>query len=222
MLRSPLFWILAIPATLAAALLGYARLHKDDRPREEGFAILVDAESHKVTEAMQAAADEAAGAPAPAFRSLDGDRDEHDLGAADYQGKPVVLIFIKDGCPCSLAMQPFFNQLARSYGDKIRFLGVIDGEPELAKFWGNARAVPYPILADPDMDIIRDYGVSNSAYLALIDPEHRLEMLWPGVSKAMLGEVNRRLAQVAGRAPGAIDTADAPSELYSGCPYNLD
>lgn len=222
MLRSPLFWILAIPATLAVALLGYARLQKDDRPRDEGFAILVDAESHKVTDTMQDAADEAAGIAAPAFRAVDGNRREHDLNGPAYQGKPVVLVFIKDGCPCSLAMQPFFNQLAKAYGDKVPFLGVINGEPEMARFWGNARSVPYPILADPDLAIIRDYGATNSAFLALIDPNHHLETLWPGVSRDILAQVNKRLAELSGRPPQPIDASDAPSEPYSGCPYDLD
>lgn len=219
MLRSPLFWILAIPAVLAAGLLGYARLQKDERPRDPGFAILVDAESHKVTDEMQVAADGAAGNSAPAFHARDGRGRSHDLSDDD---RPVVLVFIKDGCPCSLAMQPFFNQLAQSYGDRVRFLGVIDRESEMARFWGKARSVPFPILADPDLAIVRAYGVTNSAFLALITPDHQLETLWPGVSKQMLVQLNARLAELSGKAVRAIDVSGAPSEPYSGCPYLTD
>jgi peroxiredoxin len=118
-------------------------------------------------------------------------------------------------------MQPFFNQLARAYAPSVGFLGVIDRQSEEARSWGRANQVPFPILADPDLAIVRAYGASNSAYVALIDKRHQIEKFWPGVSEGMLDDLNQRLARLAGIEPRPIDASEAPEDLYSGCPFDL-
>ena len=44
---------------------------------------------------------------APAFQDQQTDDSYYDIAELTGDG-PVVLVFIKEGCPCSLAAQPFF------------------------------------------------------------------------------------------------------------------
>ena len=61
-----------------------------------------------------------------------------------------MLAFIKDGCPCSEAAEPYFHQLHAAYGSRAGFLGVIDGDVAAARDWSVRHATPYPVLADPN------------------------------------------------------------------------
>src|SRR5689334_6091561 len=41
-------------------------------------------------------------------------------------GRPVVLVFIKEGCPCSAEVEPFFRRVEDLYRAEVGFAGVID------------------------------------------------------------------------------------------------
>ena len=132
---------------------------------------------------------------------------------------PVVLVFIKDGCPCSVSAEAYFNQLHAAYRGKIRFVGVIDGDPKTARKWGAIQGVPFPIVPDPKLDLMQSYGATNSAYVALIDRAGRIEEFWPGYSVSMLRDLNSKMSKLAHLETESIETPDAPEDLYSGCPF---
>ena len=79
-----------------------------------------------------------------------------------------VQVFIKEGCPCSLAAQPFFNLLFDAYGKHARFFGVFDGSVSKAKKWAMQNQAAFPLLSDPDLRTVHEYKAENSAYVALI------------------------------------------------------
>lgn len=163
---------------------------------------------HPVTARMQTAAGATTGRPA---RPLP--------GAA--WGRPTVLIFIKEGCPCSEAAEPCFRRLFAAYGHRASFFGVIDGGPPEAADWTRRHETPYPVIPDRDLEIIRAYGAERSAYAALVTSDGIVDHLWPGYSGAMLRELGARLATDLGTAEARLDIADAPVELTSGCMFDF-
>ena len=48
---------------------------------------------------------------------------------------------------------------------------MIDGELGPAKLWSGKIRASYPSLLDPDLKLVRAFGVENSAYVVLIDTE---------------------------------------------------
>src|SRR5262249_36098060 len=142
------------------------------------------------------------------------------LGAALIgPARGTVLIFIKDGCPCSEAAEPCFRRLHEAYGRRVRFLGVVDGGPSVARDWVDRHRTPYPVYPDLELAVIRACWAERSAYAALVTAGGTIDRLWPGYSAGMIRELGARLAALAGTAEAPIDVSDAPSELTSGCSF---
>ena len=208
------------PPSLRGARLRLARFRAEFAPDPPGPAVTIvsSREKHAVTPGMLSAARELAETKAPAFRSPAGDGLTYALDDLKEEG-PLVLVFIKDSCPCSQAAQPFYNRLHDAYGAGVRFFGVIDGDARVAARWAKQNRVNFPILSDPELSIVHEYKAENSAYFAIIATGGTIEKCWPGYSAPMLREVSQRLARLAGVEERPTDAADAPDELYSGCPY---
>jgi len=179
----------------------------------------VEDEKHKVTPEMLRKAEAKARKPAPTFRVADAEGVVVDLAEAVKTG-PVVLVFIKDGCPCSTSAEGYFDAIHAAYRGRITFFGVIEGDAKVARRWGAEHGVPFPILPDPRLELTRSYGATNSAFVAVIDRSGDLAEFWPGYSAGMLRDLSRRASELAGMPEEPIDFADAPEELYSGCPFD--
>jgi peroxiredoxin len=134
-------------------------------------------------------------------------------------GQPVVVVFIKDGCPCSVEFEPFFLRVEKAYHGQARFVGVIDAPVEVARRYAEANRVPYPILADPQHTLIRRFQAANAAYVALVSPEGIVETLWPGCSAEMLRDLSARIAALAKVEEPALDVTGMPGPLTTGCPF---
>lgn len=173
---------------------------------------------HPVTPAMTTAAGEMAGRLATLLSAEGTDGRSHSP-AKEAADRPVVLIFIQDGCPCSEAADPYFRRLHEAYGARVGFFGVIDGDLEIARDWSERHETPYPILADPERRIIAASEAERSAYVMLVARGGNIEALWPGYSAAMLAEAGSRLARLTGRAEAPLDTQGAPTEMSSGCSF---
>ena len=187
-------------------------------PEADQTIIISSAARHKVTPEMLATTTGMTEQVAPAFRAEGSDGKHYSLAEMSSDG-PMALLFIKDGCPCSVAAGPFYNRLHEAYGSRVRFFGVIDGDVGVARRWALAQRVAFPILGDPALRIVREYKAENSAYFAIIAPGGTIEKYWPGYSADMLKEANAHLARLAGVEAGPVDVTDAPAEMYSGCPY---
>ncbi|HEX4145816.1 MAG TPA: redoxin domain-containing protein [Pirellulales bacterium] len=140
------------------------------------------------------------------------------------QGHSLVVVFVKQGCPCSLEFQQHFNRLAATYEDRVSLVGVIDGSIEVAERYVTANEVPYPVLADADRQLIHEFAVPAAAYVALIDQREiggqaTLQMLWPGCSIEMMHDLVGRLADKLGEPPRVIDFSGLPGALTTGCPF---
>lgn len=173
---------------------------------------------HLVTEPMTKKAQERESKPAPEFQLTDSSGKL--LRLADLRSeKPVVLYFIKDGCPCSQTYEPFIQEFARNYGDVAHVVGVIDGKRETAAAWSSRFVNPYPIAFDPTNETMITWGATNSAFTALIDRNGDIVAYWPGYSRWMLEEMSQKLADLAGVPRRRLAVVDAPSKLYTGCSF---
>ena len=192
---------------------------KPDEGSAPELVVIESEQKHKVTPEMLAATEKASQTTAPGFLADATDGKTYDLADITKNG-PVVLAFIKEGCPCSIASQPYFNRLFEAYGAKIPFFGVIDAPVNRAGKWGRVNHAAFPILCDVDLAIIHDYKAESSAYLAIVSQGGTIEKLWPGYSVEMLEDASARLAKLAEMDVKPIDTTDAPSgEMLTGCPF---
>lgn len=210
--------LFCVIAGLGAGVFVHARSRAMRAARSLSGPTVVEPEKHKVTAEMLRGAEARETLLAPMFRARASDDATHELAEGLKRG-PVVLVFIKDGCPCSVSAEGYFNSLHAAYDGRVRFFGVIDGDRDAARAWAARNGVPFPILIDPDCALVRDFRAENSAYVALIDRSGRIDSFWPGYSTAMLEALNARIAVLAGLPEAPIDTTGAPEELYSGCPF---
>ena len=212
-----------IVALMVALSILYAWLRLSPEFGSSGEAntgIPEETPKHLVTPKMAEASRGMVLRQAPAFTLKATDGAEHSLGELIREG-PLLLTFTKIGCPCSEAAQPYFNRLASHAIRDVRVLGVIDGDLGPANLWVSKIRASYPLLLDPDLRLVRAYGVENSAYVVLVDQKGRITAHWPGYSASMLQQLGAALARLTRSAFRPIDTLDAPVELYSGCPYDL-
>jgi peroxiredoxin len=173
---------------------------------------------HPVTPAMLQSAGKWSGSRVPTT-TLAGS-DGLTLSIADIaQLRVAVLFFIKEGCPCSELAEPYFHHLHAAYGTRAAFIGVIEGNASVAGEWVRRQRSPYPVLADPDLRVIRACGAERSAYVAVVAQGGSIERLWPGYSAGMLAELGTRLAEKTGLPETPIDDKDAPTALSSGCSF---
>ncbi len=217
----PRLHVVLVALSVALGLLYALAVLRNELGGPAGLApvVIVDSTRHLVTPAMADASREMVERKAPGFHARAADGRAYSLAELRAAG-PVLLTFIKQGCPCSESAQPYFNALHAAYPG-VSLLGVIDVEGEAAGRWAERHRVTDPMLLDPAGELVRGYGVQNSAYVVLVDSEGRIARHWPGYSAPMLRELGATLAAMTGRAEVPLALDDAPEELYTGCPYDF-
>jgi hypothetical protein len=141
-------------------------------------------------------------------------------GPAAGGARPLVLVFIKRGCPCSIEFEPFFHRLEEQYRDAADFVGVIDADTEAARAYVIPNKVPYRILADPDRAIVAQFAAKNGGYVALLDADSHLDTLAPGCSVEMMRALGRRIAGLRALPERPLDVTGMPKVLTTGCPVD--
>lgn len=134
-------------------------------------------------------------------------------------GRPLVLVFTKDGCPCSVEFEPFFHRVEQLYREVARFAGVIDASAEAARRYAVSQKVPYPVLPDPGRRIIRRFRAENGGYVVLLTPGGVIDGFWPGCSADTMRDLGRRIARLGGVEERALDVTGMPGPLTTGCPF---
>ncbi len=100
------------------------------------------------TEATPAAADPA---PSVEFRLFDGS----EASLADFRGTPVVLNFWASWCPACVAEMPSFQEVHRTLGDRVTFIGLdVQDDRSAAERFVADTGVTYLIGEDPDGSIL--------------------------------------------------------------------
>jgi peroxiredoxin Q/BCP len=147
------------------------------------------------------------GRKAAAFTLRDQDNRTHKL--SDYAGRPVILYFYpKDDTPgCTKEACAFQDNLPKFGKSKAAVLGVsVLDEESKAKF-ANKYSLTFPLLADPDHEVIDKYGawqekaMYGKKYMGvarityLIGPDGKVVKRWDGVK--VDGHAEEVLAEVA-------------------------
>jgi peroxiredoxin len=141
----------------------------------------------------------------------------HDLSG----GRPVVLVFIKDGCPCNVKVEPLFQRVEKLYPEEARFAGVIDAGTAAARRYATEQAVSHPVLADAEHELILLFGAEAGCHVVLLTPGGVIDGCWPGCSATTLQQLGRRIARLAGVAERPLDMINVPASLTTGCRFVL-
>lgn len=207
---------LATAACLLTGLVAFLLLgSREGARRPSSAAVSAPADRHYVSPQQLAQSPISDGTPISAI--------DQDGQARSWQslseGQPLVLVFVKDACPCSVEFEPFFHRLACAYTGSVRFVAVIDGDVAVARRFADANDVPYPVLADGSAAIIRRFRAEHGATVALLSPSGKVEAVWPGCSVAMMRELSERIAQASNAEEKSIELAGLPGALTAGCRY---
>lgn len=171
---------------------------------------------HPVTEEMERDSTGLVGKAAPMF--VLPDQKSQDVSLEKMLAKSeVFLVATKDGCPCSIESQPFFNAIAEAYPDGVQFVGLLDAARPVSTLYAGSMSLPYPLAADADKANLKAIGAPQSAYVFHIGQDGVIKRVWPGYSQDMLAELNEAAAQSAGAEPKQLDFDMAPQEMTSGC-----
>lgn len=211
---------IAFPLSCVLAISGFlmSRMAKSQPFGEKPYVIPT---RHPVTKEMEIAAENLKRTPAPKFVLSD---QNGDLISSDLlkSGKPTLLLFIKDGCPCSIESQPFFNDLAAKFGGDVHFLGIIDGSAKASQNFADANTVPFSILVDPSKSLMKAFKIEASSSFAVIDGKGMTVTVSPGYNKASLRQANFLLGTLSKTGPREFDDADVPEKITAGCAFFSD
>jgi peroxiredoxin len=211
--------ILTVVAAVAwAMLLWLAGRERSEIPAREIIPAKPTVEKHFVTPEQLVECGASAERRIEPFSALAHDGERFTWPATGGAG-PLVLVFIKRGCPCSVEFEPFFHRLEVQYRDAASFVGVIDADADSARAYAVANKVPYRVLADPGRAIIQRLDAKHGGYVALLGMNGRLDTLWPGCSAEMMRALGRRIAALRALPERPLDVSDMPKVLTTGCPY---
>lgn len=129
---------------------------------------------------------------------------------------PVFMVFWKGSCPHNPRAAPLFESLKNAYGDKVTLLGVVSTSAEGAKSWIDRYGANYPLMPDPDLSLIREYGLSKSICTFQIGTDGKIVKVFPGYGVDSMISLNKAMAEVAGVDAAEVDLSSAPSRLTWG------
>lgn len=154
---------------------------------------------------------------APFFKLPDTDGKSIAIGG---QGpRPQFIYFVKKGCPCSYDAEPLFHDLSKKFEGKIDFISITDADLKDAKKWDIDLKVPYPVVSNPNVEVMEAYQAPNSVYNSLVNKEGIIIRRWAGYSKSYLTEMNEEMTKLVGEELKPFDVKYAPLAGTSGCSY---
>jgi peroxiredoxin len=118
---------------------------------------------------------------------------------------PVILVFYKVSCPvCQLAL-PFLERMHLHYGDQLGVLGISQDDREATLDFCRDFGLTFPALLDElGYPISNAFGLTNVPTVYLLSAEGVVESYCVGFDKAVLEEMNRRVAERLEAAPAEV------------------
>ncbi len=210
-----------ISAVIPASLLiagGAIALRTYQIPIVSNAVNLATTPRHPVTVQMERDAEAVPGHAAPEISLPDTTGKILNLSELLQKG-PVVVVMMKDGCPCTIESQDFYNQIASNYLGKATFLGVMDTDRATAAKFKSDFRVPYPVVSELHAVTFRAFRSKRSVYATVINQNGTVEKLYPGYNDKTIIDLNQRVAKLAGVPPKPVSLRDAPASLSSGCAF---
>jgi peroxiredoxin len=214
-----LFWI-GGAAGLALVFGGLLLYTEGMRPHMSSTQLIPDQPRHPVTPLMTTVTAAMSRKVAPAFSVIDVSGKSVSIGSPNAE-RPQFVYFVLDGCPCSFDAEPIFQDLSQQFKGKVDFVSVTDADQKKAKQWWMQMSVPFPVISDPKLDLMKAYGATNALFSALISRDGHIVKMWPGYSIDILHEMNVLMSKEAGVPVKPFDTKYAPKDRSSGCAYFL-
>ena len=118
------------------------------------------------------------GDPAPPFELPDLEGATRRL--ADYEGRPVAVVFSCCHCPYVVAWEDRLNAIARDYGDRAGLVainsnaGYLGDSPADMEARAEEKGFVFPFLYDESQEVARAYGAARTPEVFLFDASHRL------------------------------------------------
>lgn len=108
------------------------------------------------------------GSPAPDFQMTDFDGETFAL--SDHEGTPLVVNFWASWCPSCAAEMPEFEEVYRSFGGSVDFLGINHSDSRrAAEKLADETGVTYRLAEDPRGEIFAAFGGNGMPTTAFID-----------------------------------------------------
>jgi peroxiredoxin len=118
------------------------------------------------------------GDPAPEL-SLP-DLEGRTVSLADYDGRPVAIVFSCCHCPYVVAWEDRINDVARDYDGRAGLVainsnaGYLGDSPEDMRRRAEEKGFVFPFLYDESQEVARAYGAARTPEVFVFDSEHRL------------------------------------------------
>ena len=116
--------------------------------------------------------------------------------SADYQGKPVFVIFMASFCQYCQMTMPAVSAVAAEFGDKVEIVGVfMDNDAENVKIVAKEHGLTVKALYD-GMDVAESFGINGFPHAILFDKKHRMVRRWDGFKPTLADEFREGLKKV--------------------------
>lgn len=183
---------------------------KNNLAKALGVGCLTAALATVAITGMRSAGTVKKGDKAPAWSASGTDGKTHTLASLTKSG-PVYLYFIKEGCPVNHRAAPFVTKIYNGYSSKGTLIGVYDGSVADAKKWQATYGAKYTLIADPELAIIKSYGIPYSPFMVEVGKDGKVTNVLEGLSPKELGAFNTSYSKTVKANTIAMDYKGAPS-----------
>jgi len=122
---------------------------------------------------------------------------------------PAVLYFVKENCGSNPRAIPLVQSIYEANKDGGKFFVVMNTDEDSAARWAQANGATFPIIADPNKEIIGRYGIRSSQTGILVDKDLNETKRFAGFGRDVLEDMNASLAE--GGTAATVDLSGAPA-----------
>ena len=134
-------------------------------------------------------------------------------------GRATLVHFAHSDCACCVQAATQVDRIRRLYGDKARFVLVIDLDAPGTDKWQRTAGMVFEAQPDPDRALIRRANVERGLTSILLGPDGKEVRRWQGHSVDLLVKIADAVALVSGVTPRPLSTEGVPRELVNGCTF---
>lgn len=116
--------------------------------------------------------------------------------ADNYEGKPVLVVFMGSWCPWCKRTMPAINAIAAQYGDQVEIVGAfMDETSDPVKEVLKEHELKVKALFDAS-EFAEDLGVDGVPHSILFDKKHRAVKMWEGYNPNFKEEFEQQIKRI--------------------------
>jgi thiol-disulfide isomerase/thioredoxin len=124
------------------------------------------------------------------------------------ESAPAVLYFVATDCGSNPEAIPLVQSIYKANEGKGKFFVVMNTDAEGAAKWSKENKTTFPIIPDPDKEVIGRYKIEFSQTGVMVDSGLNETKRFAGYGKAVLEDLNKSLAN--GGEAAKVDLSGAP------------